>query len=648
METANKQMLFDENFESEKSKKGNLRIFLGYCAGVGKTYKMLQEGIASKEVGIDVVIGIAETHGRKETEALANILEVVPRKKIEYLGIGVSEMDLDAILARRPQLVLVDELAHNNIPGSRHTKRYQDVEELLNSGINVYTTLNIQHVQSLVDIIFNVTAVKVEEIVPDRILQMANEIELVDLTPEKLQQRFLEGKVYIPQKAKQAMQKFFRKGNLLALRELSLKYTAKRVDVDLNVYREKEEIVEIWPLEPRLMVSIGAGKIGEKLLLTAHRMASDLKADWYAVHVESPQQVKISDRDRNQLYKNIRLAEELGAKVVYLSSNIIADEIIRFAKEKNVTLIIAGLSDRSKTDEVFKGTVLDKLVRKSSPINVLVVGASDDAHGPKTELRKAVSTTLNWKAFLTTGIGLVIFTLIGLLFSKHLSAFDVLLLMFFPVAIAGVTWGARISLMASFLAVGLIDFFFIPPRFSFAMTDFKYFISFAIFIFVAVATSFSGRYLRWKARSSKYREKFIYALFSFERELMVAHNLDEVFRRAVKNIAEAFDSEVTILLPSKEEKLEIVAKSKPQIEFSPAEQAVAMWVYKNGKTAGSGTSTLSSAKWYYLPVKMGTDTLGVISVLKSDPETGVFTPEQKRLLESFGGVVALSLSKVKK
>ncbi|MCL5260322.1 MAG: sensor histidine kinase KdpD [Gammaproteobacteria bacterium] len=329
--------------EEPQTDKGKLKIFLGYCAGVGKTYRMLQEAIVSKKNNTDVVVGIVETHGRVETQGLVKEFEVMPRKMFEYGGIKLGELDLDNVLSRKPELVLVDELAHTNLPGSRHTKRYQDVEELLNSGINVFTTLNIQHVQSLTDIIYQITTVKVEEIIPDRILELANEIELVDLPPEKLQQRLTEGKVYIPQKAKQAMQKFFKKGNLLALRELSLKYTAKRVDIDLLSYREREEILNVWPIEAKILVGIGSSKVTEKVLLIAHRMATDLEADWYAVHVESSQQVKTSEKARNQLYRNIHLAEELGAKVVTLSGNSIADEILGFARQKNVTLIITGL-----------------------------------------------------------------------------------------------------------------------------------------------------------------------------------------------------------------------------------------------------------------------------------------------------------------
>lgn len=361
---------------TENEKRGKLKIFLGYCAGVGKTYRMLQDGIVNKRNGVEVVIGLVETHGRVETEALVCELEVVLRKSIQYSGITINEMDLDNLLERQPQLVLVDELAHTNVSGSRHAKRYQDVEELLNAGINVYSTLNIQHIQSLVDIVYQITGVKVEEIIPNRILEEAVEIELVDLSPEKLQQRLSEGKVYIPQKAKLAMQKFFNKGNLLALRELSLKYTAKRVDVDLLSYREKEEILEVWPIESKLLVGISSNKNTERILLIANRMANDLEAEWYAVHVESLQQARYTEKSRNQLYRNINLAEELGAKVVSLSSRNIADEIIKFAKQKNVTLIITGLSQRSRLQEIIRGSVFNKLVKNASPINVLVVGGN--------------------------------------------------------------------------------------------------------------------------------------------------------------------------------------------------------------------------------------------------------------------------------
>jgi len=631
----------DENTTTPK--KGKLKIFLGYCAGVGKTYRMLQEALASKERNIDVVMGLVETHGRKETNALAHSLEEIPRKKIDYSGITLTEMDLDAIIARNPRLVLIDELAHTNLPQSRHTKRYQDVEEILNNGIDVFTTLNIQHVQSLIDIIQQITNIKVEETIPDRIMELAAEIELVDLPPEKLQQRLAEGKVYIPEKAKQAMQMFFKRGNLLALRELSLKYTAKRVDIDLLSYREKEEISNIWPIESKILVGIGSGKVTEKLLLIAHRMATDLEAEWYAVHVESPQQAQLTTKARNQLYRNIRLAEELGAKVVSLSGNVIADEIIRFAKQKNVTLIIAGLSRRSRLEEFFKGSILTRLVKKSSPINVLAVGG-DDTPQLQRAAQPLAAKKIKYKEHLLALLSLVITVFICWLLSPWLTPFNILMLMFLTTIASGILWGSEVGVASSILAVAAVDFFFVPPLYSFAISDMQYLSDFVVFILVTFFISMLGRFIRWRASSARYRERFISALYNFSHEMMIAESMEDILNRAVKNTAEAFDSDVVMLLPNTSGQLELVHKNNAALVLNEAEKAVALWVYKNGRPAGRSTNTLSSATWYYVPLKTQDVISGVICVMKSDIEKS-FTQEQKRLLEAFASVIALAITK---
>ncbi len=627
----------------QTTERGQLKIFLGYCAGVGKTYRMLQEGITSKRNGINVVVGIVETHGRAETEALAREADVLPRKSIQYSGITIGEMDLDTLLERKPQLVLVDELAHTNIPGSRHSKRYQDVEELLNAGINVYTTLNIQHIQSLVDIVYQITGVRVEETIPNRILESAVEIELVDLSPEKLQQRLAEGKVYIPQKAKLAMQKFFKKGNLLALRELSLKYTAKRVDTDLLSYREREEILEVWPVESKLLVGISSNKNTERLLLITHRMAADLEAEWYAVHVESLQQVRYTDKARNQLYRNINLAEELGAKVVALSGNNIADEIIKFAKQKNVSLIIAGLSQRSAWQEFIRGSVLNKLV-KGAPINVLVVGGN---HPVASSTKPQSDKPLEYKPYILGFLSLMAVFLFSWLFPEWILEHNLLMILFLPTIISGILGGISVGLFTSIISLGLYDFFFIDPKSSFAIADLHYISNLVLFVLIVLGVSWVGRMIRWRADSARHRERFVYALYNFSREIIGAENFDDILNRAMRSTSEAFESDVAIMLPNKAGQLAVQVKNKSDLVLNEMEQAVAIWVYKNGRHAGKGTSTLSSAKWYYIPLKTRDSVLGVICLMKQGSDN-VFSPEQRRLLEAFAGVIALALAKANK
>ena len=628
----------------ETKKKGRLKIFFGFCAGVGKTYRMLSEARIFKANGKDIVIGIVETHKRQETEALLPGLEIIPRKKIEYSGIILEEMDLDAILERKPEIVLVDELAHSNVPGSRHSKRYQDVEEILNAGIDVFTTLNVQHLESLIDVVYQSSGVKVQETVPDRILETADEVELVDLTLEKLFERLKEGKVYIPDKAKQAMQRFFRKGNLLVLRELALRYTAKRVGEDVRYYIEKNSVLGPLPIGSKLLVGISASPTSEKLIRFTNRLATDLEAEWYAVYVESPQQPDLDEKYSNQLQKNFRLAEELGAKVVSLSGNIIADEIIKFAKHKNITLIVAGLSQRSRLEELIKGSVLNKLVRKTGRMHILIVGSEQDEKIEEGEqLRYFPKQNFRYYIYSFLLVGLTV--LLGWIVRFHIDITNIGMILLLPVIISSFLWGIRIGLFSTLIAVGSFDFFFVPPYFTFSVENIKYLISFGVFVFVSVVVSVLAKLVRWKSEKIYHRELFIYALYSFSREMMAAKTLDEILQRAAKNISEAFESDVVIYILENGSNLEMKAKSDDDLKISEEDKAVAKWVFQNLKQAGKNTKTLSSAKWLCLPLKSKEKCVGVLGLQTRNPNK-VFTSEQCQLLESFASIISLSISKM--
>jgi len=639
------QIKQDDADSGPASKKGKLKIFLGYCAGVGKTYRMLQEAGTSKKNGFDTVIGIAETHGRKETEALLTGLEIIPRKKIEYSGITLDELDIDAVLNRRPELVLVDELAHTNAPGSRHAKRFQDVEELLNAGIDVFTTLNVQHIESLLDIVNQISGVRVSETVPDGIIELAQEVELVDLTPEKLIERFKEGKVYIPKKAEQAMRQFFKKGNLLALRELSLRYTAKHVDEDVRTYMEKHAVSGPWPVGSKLLVGISTHISSERLLRFTHRMAQDLDAEWFAVYVESPQQLKINEKARIQLDKNIRLAEELGAQIVTLKGTDVADEILGFAKNKNVTLIVAGPSERRFFTRLFKGAVLNNLIKKSGSISVLVAGKS--AIEKENQEKFVPDRKQDIKTYLASFLAIAVTVGIGLFLRSKIEPINIGMLLLLPAIASGILWGIRQGLFASLFAVAAFDFFFVPPYFTFRISDLRYLPSFLVFIIVSVVTSYLARSVRQEAESSRHRERFVYSLYSFTKTIMAAEGLDNVFDRAVKSISEAFESNVIIFLPDESGLLQLKARDKDDIFLSETEKAVAVWVYNNGRSAGKSTNTLSSAAWYYLPLKIQEKTVGVAGIRPLD-QSQFLTPEQDQLLESFAGIVALAIAKIHK
>jgi len=628
-----------EEESNAPSSKGKLKIFLGFCAGVGKTYQMLEEAKIALDNNIDVIIGIVETHGRKETEALLEGLPILPRKKISYSGIFLEEMDLDAILERKPELVVVDELAHTNIAGSRHEKRYQDVEELLNAGIDVYSTLNIQHIESLVDIVQQISYVTIQETVPDSILEIADQIELIDITPENLIERLKEGKVYIPAKAEQAMQKFFRKGNLLALREMSLRYTAKHVDVEMLSYKNRYSIKTPWPVGTRLLVAFSASSTSERLLRITHRIASDMAAEWFAVYVASPQQVEINEKAINQLDKNIRLAEELGAKVSSLSGSIIADEIINFAKEKNISLIVAGLSYRSRIEEFFKGSVLNDLTKKSGQINVLIVGHGSEARPDYEKYIKFKRE--DYRPYLISFLSIALIVTLGWFLRPWIDPFNSCMILLLPVIASSILWGTRVGLFTSVIAVGAFDFFFIPPYLTFAIADLRYLPSFLVFIVISLTVSILSKAIALQTETTRHRERFLSALYSFSREIMSAHNIKDILDKATNHISEAFQCEVVILLPDESNHLAVIEK-QGILDFSEKEKAVAAWVYKNGLFAGRSTQTLSSAKWFYLPLKREEITLGVLGITPV-LQNKFLSSEQQRLLESFANIIALYL-----
>lgn len=632
----------ENNGTTEKGANGHLKIFLGFCAGVGKTYHMLEETRLAIKNGVNAVIGVVETHGRQETQALLEGLEIIPRKKIEYNGISLEEMDIDKILELKPKLVIVDELAHTNIPGSRHEKRYQDVEELLKAGINVFTTLNIQHVESQIDIVQQISYVTIHETVPDSILELADEIELIDLTPEKLLERLHEGKVYIPAKAKQAMQQFFRKGNLLALRELSLRYTAKRVDEDVTSYKQRHDIKTPWPVGSRLLVGFSASPTSERLLRITHRMASDMGAEWYAVYVQSSkQQVEIGEKAKSQLDGNIRLAEELGAKVVSLSGNVIADTIINFAKEKNVTLIVAGLSHRSRLDEFFKGSVLNELTKKSGQINVLIVGNDNK---PKTSFEKYLKIKKeDYKPYLISFLSVMAIVAFGWHTRNWFEPINVIMLLLLPVITSSILWETRVGLFTALVAIGAFDFFLIPPYLTFRIGDVRYMPSFVVFIVVSLIISFLAKGIRWQTESTRHRERFLASLYTFSREIMKLSSLNEILDKASTHISEAFQCDVVILLPDKDNQLQ-VSEKQGKSEFDEKEKAVAIWVYKNGLVAGRNTQTLASAKWHYLPLKAEETTFGVLGFMPNKQEA-FLSSEQQRLLESFANIIAMYIKR---
>lgn len=632
-----------EEEESARPSRGRLKVFLGAAAGVGKTYHMLEDARSLKSEGVDVVVAIVETHGRPETEALLEGLEIIPRCQIEHGGLVLTEMDLDAVLARHPQLALVDELAHTNAPGSRHAKRVQDVEELLEAGINVNTTLNIQHVESLNDIIYQITGVKVRETVPDKVLEDADEVEVVDIPPEALLQRLREGKVYVPLKAEQAAQRFFRKGNLLGLRELALRYTARKVDKEMRSYMETHDILGPWPAGSRLMVAISTGQLSEHLARIGQRMAADLDAEWFAVHVESPQEVELSTQAREQLTRNLWLAEELGAKVEILTGHDIANEILSFARRHNITLIVVGLPRKGGWRKVLRGSVVNELTQKSGPIHVLVIGSSK-ANQKGSELKEMNASSIDWRSIFGSISSVALTALLCWMLQPWLGFVNTAMILLLPVVFSGFTWGRQAGIIASILAVGVLDFFFVQPLFSFSVADLRYLPAFFVFFVVAIVTSFLAELVRWQGESARQRERFVSSLYEFSRSMMSAKNKEELLSSAGKEISEVFDCDVLILLPEESGLLKVAAQTGKGMTVDERRLGVATWVFQNGQVAGRGTETLSSASLFYMPLKAHGGIVGVLAVAQKKPDM-VLLPEQRRLLESLANIVALELSR---
>lgn len=630
------------NEEKLSSSRGHLKVFLGAAAGVGKTYRMLEEAQQLKNTCTDVVVGVVETHGRPETAVLLEGLEVIPCCLLDRGDLKIEEMDLDAVLARHPAIALVDELAHTNAPGMRHAKRYQDVEELLDAGISVYTTLNVQHIESLNDIVYQITGIRVRETLPDRIIELADEIEVVDLTPDDLLQRFRVGKVYVPAQAEQAMQRFFRKGNLLGLREMALRYTARMVDDDMRSYMERHGILGPWPAGSRLLVCINASTLSERLIRIGQRMAADQDAEWFAVHVQSPEDTTSTDPSRDQLARNLTLARELGANVQVLSAQNIADEILSFSKEHNITVIVAGLPGSRQWSKWWRRSVVNEILKHSGPIHVLVIGGSE-ADTRKTEASSLAGDADRRQLFLSMAVVAATVTFCWLL-QNQLGLINIAMIMLLPVIYSGMTWGRGSGLIASLLAVASLDFFFVPPRMTLAVDDLRYLPVFMVFVILGIAASFLADQVRWQGESARQRERFVSALYSFSRRLMASANAEELLESAAREIADVFKCDVMILLPDESGRLRERAAAGEHMILDERKLGVASWVFKHGQEAGHGTETLSSATLFYLPVRVKEVNVGVLGVGLDETEP-LLLPEQKRLLQAFANILALALAR---
>lgn len=634
-----------EEEQVKKREKGYLKIFLGYVAGVGKTYRMLYEAQFLKDKGQDVVVGLVETHGRFETEELLNGLEVISKKKIEYGGILLDELDIEAILKRNPKYVLVDELAHTNVPGSWHKKRYNDVEEILDAGINVYTTLNVQHVESVKDIIYQITGIEVKETVPDRIIEIADKIEIVDLPTEELLQRLKEGKVYIPEKAQQAALKFFKERNLVALRELVLRYATRWVDYDMKHRLEKEGIQGPWDASSRIMACINSRASSENLIRLSHRFAENFNVEWFAVYVEPSYKFSMGTEESLQLENNLELAEELGGKIFRLTGVDIAEEIVSFAKSKNISLIVIGHSERSRIESLYRGSVVNEIIRKGSPIQVLVVeggGADEDYDHPSKTVKDSFDIKSYWKPFLVSFLSIFTVSIVCYLLKPFLEAINIPMIFIIPILFSGLVSGRKGGIIASILAVAFFDFFFVPPYFTFRVEDLRFIPTFVVLFIVGIITSFLGDTVKKQIENTRQREEFIASLYDFSRDLLISQDLDDFLKRITNYIWDLFNYDVVIILLDDSKNLKIVSRKGHNVKFDDSDLGLANWVFKHDKTAGYGTDTLSSSKWFNLPLNAHGVKLGVLAVAPYG--SGKLTNERKHLLEAYTRIISTALS----
>ncbi|MDF9408782.1 sensor histidine kinase KdpD [Pelotomaculum isophthalicicum JI] len=627
-------------------KQGKLTVFLGAAAGVGKTYDMLGAALERLAEGVDVVIGWVETHGRVETENLLKSLPAVPPRRLQYRGKEFSEMDLDALLTRRPQLALVDELAHTNVPGSRHTRRYQDVEELLAAGINVYTTLNIQHLETLNDIVAQVTGVTVRETVPDRILEKAAQIHLVDIPAEELIQRLKEGKVYVPGQAEHALRKFFRPGNINALRELALRYTAKIVDRQVESYMRVHGIPGPWPTGERIMVCISPSPFSAQLIRTARRMAEGLKAEWLAVNVETPRRLPASEAEKDRLSRNKRLAEELGAETISLTGNDVAEELLELARKRNVSQIVIGKPLHSRFWDWMNGSIVDRVIRHSQGISIHVLPGK-----AKQEQEKVTAKTERrpFPVYPYAGSLLIMLlvTAVAGLASSYLTLVNIAMIYLLPVLMSAVRWGTGPAVTAAAAGALIFDYFFVPPTHSFTVGDLRYLISFSIFLLVALLTGTLSARLRQQITNARQRETRTAALYALSREIAAVAELRQVLESVARKVAESVEGQVVVLLPDKDGKLEQQACSSNQEGsfLNESERAAATWAFEHGEVTGRGTDNLGGVNGLYLPLRTEQSTRGVLGI-KIESVEKYLQPEQRRLLEAFAGLAAVAIARV--
>jgi two-component system sensor histidine kinase KdpD len=625
--------------EEREASSARLKIFFGPYPGVGKTYAMLQAAQERRRAGVDVVIGIVETHGRPETAALVKDFEILPRRETAYKGITLKEFDLDAALARKPQLIVIDELAHTNSFGSRHEKRWQDVEELLNSGISVYTTLNVQHWESLNDIVAQITGVKVRETVPDSFLEKAHEVELVDLPPPDLLKRMEEGKVYIGDQAIRAAENFFQVGNLIALRELALWHTAERVDVQMQEFKRRYAISKVLPVRDRLLVGITASPHSARLVRSTLRLATRLRCDWITIYVQTPEHEKLPPDQKARIIDTLRLAEQLGGETAILIGQNVAEELLKYAANRNVTKIVLGKPSEPRWKEFLFGSTVNEIARKSAEIDLYVISAHD-VPDEKPKTYSALEKPKR-RGFIPASILVGLCTIFSHLMVNQLDRTNLLMLYLLAVLWIAYRYGRSAGIFASILSVLLFDFFIVPPYFTFAVSDTQYIITFAVMLLVAVLISTLTGRLFSLVEATRAREARLRSLYKVSQILAENPDPDEMLKLVAQEMEQLFHGPVLLLIGDSPDKLKVSAGDQT-FGYSGNEPQTAQWVYQHGELAGRGSNTLAGSQATYFPLKGRNKTVGVLGIrLREEP--GLIEPEQLQLLEKLAMEIGTAL-----
>jgi two-component system sensor histidine kinase KdpD len=628
--------------------RGHLKIFFGASAGVGKTYSMLESAKAARAAGVDLVVGYVEPHGRVETERLLIGLEQLPFLQILYRGILQREFDLDAALKRHPSILLVDELAHSNLvegePKPRHTKRWQDIEELLAAGINVWTTVNVQHLESLNDVVAGITGIRQHETIPDRIFDQADEVELIDLPPGDLLARLKAGKVYSTSQAATATEKFFREPNLVALRELALRRTADRVDAAARAFSGQERVSKPWLARDRFLVAVALDDQAEQLVRVGKRFADALDAEWLVVTVETPAMLKLGERTRNRRVEILRLAESLGAQTVTLDGPSASAALTEYARVRNVTRIVVGEPKRFGLRSWWQPSTTTKLVEANAGFDVSVISRRVSPASKSRMRDSGESQPIKWSPYWQALGITVACTLLAAAMYRYFELTNLVMIYILGATVAALRLGRGPASVASIANVVAFDFFFVPPRYSFAVSDFQYLVTFAVMLAVAFTIANLAANVRAQTRVAGARERRTALLYAMSRELAATRSLEGLARVAVRHVAETFAGRAVVLVPDAAGRLHHPRSEAMPSSLRRADLSIAQWVFDHAVPAGLGTDTLPAAAAQYLPLKAAKKTLGVLA-MEPTQKRRLLLPEQRHLIETFAGQIALALER---